>query len=357
MHDVAIAGGGPAGLAAAIRAAQRGFRTVLFERSHAVPDKACGEGLMPSGARELERLGIRIAQDRCAPFRGIRYLQEDGTVLEARFGTESGIGIRRTALGEALRDRALASGVDLRHGTVTGATALPGCVELRTDAGAAEARLLIAADGLHSPLRRAAGLDLPQPGRAPVRYGIRRHFALPPWTDFVEVHWAEGVEAYVTPVGPRSVNVAFLREGETKDRFEELLGRFPSLRERIGDAGAASEVRGAGPLLQRVRARAGERLALIGDAAGYVDAITGQGLSLAFAASAVLMEALPDDLSTDLRPALQRYEAGVRARWLRYALPAHALVALSRRPGLRRSALRSIARFPLAFGVVVRIVE
>src|SRR6267143_606772 len=156
MHDVAIAGGGPAGLAAAIRAAQRGFRTVLFERSHAVPDKACGEGLMPSGVRELERLGIRIAQDRCAPFRGIRYLQEDGTVLEARFGTESGIGIRRMALGEALRDRALASGVDVRHCTVIGATALPGCIELQTDAGAAQARLLIAADGLHSPLRRSA---------------------------------------------------------------------------------------------------------------------------------------------------------------------------------------------------------
>ena len=62
---MAIAGGGPAGLAAAIRAAQHGFRTVVFERSEAVPDKACGEGLMPSGARELERLGIRIAQDRC----------------------------------------------------------------------------------------------------------------------------------------------------------------------------------------------------------------------------------------------------------------------------------------------------
>ena len=356
MHDVAIAGGGPAGLAAAIRAAQRGFRTVVFERSDAVPDKACGEGLMPSGARELERLGIRIAQDRCAPFRGIRYLQEDGTVLEARFGTETGIGIRRTALGEALRDRALASGVDLRHGTVTGATALPDCVELRTDAGAAEARLLIAADGLHSPLRRAAGLELPQ-GPAPVRYGVRRHFALPPWTDFVEVHWAGGVEAYVTPVGPRSVNVAFLRDGETKNSFEELLGRFPALRERIGEAGAESEVRGAGPLLQRVRARSGERLVLIGDAAGYVDAITGQGLSLAFAASAVLMEALPDDLSADLRPAFERYEAGVRARWLRYALPAHALVALSRRPRLRRSGLRSMARFPSAFGVVVRIVD
>jgi len=78
--------------------------------------------------------------------------------------------------------------VDLRHGTVTGATALPDCVELQTDAGAAKARLLIAADGLHSPLRRAAGLELPQ-APAPVRYGIRRHFALPPWTDFVEVHW------------------------------------------------------------------------------------------------------------------------------------------------------------------------
>jgi flavin-dependent dehydrogenase len=356
MHDVAIAGGGPAGLAAAIRAAQRGFRTVLFERGGAIPDKACGEGLMPSGVRELERLGAPIAGDLCSPFRGIRYVQEDGTILEARFAAQPGIGIRRTTLAQALRHRALACGADLRPGTVAGFRALSGCVELQVDGAILPARFLIAADGLHSPLRKAAGLEVPQV-RAHLRYGIRRHFALPPWSDFVEVYWTEGVEAYVTPVGPRSVNVAFLRAREATEDFDGLLARFPSLREKIGEAASASELRGAGPLLQRVRARWSERLALIGDAAGYVDAITGQGLSLAFAASAILMQSLPDDLSADLRPALRRYAIGVRAPWLRYALPAHGLVALSRRPALRRAALRSIASIPGAFAALVRLVE
>ena len=115
-------------------------------------------------------------------------------------------------------------------------------------------------------------------------------------------------------------------------------------------------MRGAGPLLQRVRARHGNRLALVGDAAGYVDAITGQGLSLAFAASALLMDALPSDLSQDLAPSLRKYDASVQKRWLRYAVPAHALVALSRRPTLRRRAIRSAAALPGAFGAVVRVV-
>lgn len=355
MQEVVIAGGGPAGLGAAIRSAQRGFRTVLFERSGPVPDKACGEGLMPAGARELERLGVRIPEDRCARFRGIRYLQEDGTVLEARFRNGAGLGIRRTALEDALRERALACGAELRAGAVLAARARGDRVELDTASGALEARLLIAADGLHSALRRAAGLELAR-AEGPLRFGLRRHFELPPWTDLVEVHWEAGVEAYVTPVSPRTVNVAFLRERGGSEDFDALLRRFPLLRERVAGAPPSSETRGAGPLLQRVRAVWAERLALIGDAAGYVDAITGQGLSLAFAASGLLMEELPDDLSGDLGPALRRYGERLRPRWLAYALPAGALVALSRRPALRRAAFRTLRAVPGAFGALVRAV-
>lgn len=354
MQDVVIAGGGPAGLGAAIRSAERGFRTLVLERSAAVPDKACGEGLMPAGVRELGRLGVRIPDERCARFAGIRYLQEDGTVLEARFKGGTGLGIRRTTLAEALRERAIAGGAELRQGTVLGARVHGDRVELTTASGGVEARLLIAADGLHSPLRRAAGLEGKPEG--PVRFGLRRHFELPPWTDLVEVYWAAGVEAYVTPVSPRTVNVAFLRDGEGGEDFDALLERFPRLRGRLGDAPAGSATRGAGPLSQPVRAVWSDRLALIGDAAGYVDAITGQGLSLAFAASSLLMQALPDDLSADLRPALRLYGARLRPRWLAYALPARALVALSGRPGLRRGAFRALAAVPGGFGALVRAV-
>ena len=355
MHDVVIAGGGPAGLAAAIQSARRGFRTLVLERSEAIPDKACGEGLMPRGAGELDRLGVRVPDDRCAPFRGIRYLQEDGTILEARFRGRPGVGIRRTALVEALREAAVSAGVEVRRGSVVSARARGDVIDVETDAGRIEARLVIAADGLHSPLRRAAGLE-GAGGSGSMRFGVRRHFALAPWTDLVEVHWAPGIEAYVTPVGPRTVNVALLRDRDAPGEFADLLASFPRLSARLEGAPFESAVRGAGPLLQRARARWAARLALVGDAAGYVDAITGQGLSLAFAASAVLMETLPDDLSADLSPFLRRYDKRLRSRWLAYSLPAAALVALSRRPGLRRSALRALGAVPGGFSTLVRAV-
>lgn len=351
IADVVIAGGGPAGLAAAIRSAQRGFRTVLFERNEAPVDKACGEGLMPAGARELATLGARIPEG--ARFRGIRYLQEDGSSIEARFRGGDGIGLRRLDLSAALRDRAQQCGAALRRGSVIEARADGDRIEIGTDAGALSARLLVAADGLHSPLRRAAGLE-GAPSGAPARYGIRRHFALAPWTDLVEVYWAPRLEAYVTPVGSGSVNVAFLCAGG--GRFEDLLERFPLLRRRLGPATPLSETRGAGPLLHRVRARHAGRLALLGDAAGYVDAITGQGLSLAFSASALLFEALPPDLGQDLAPALRRYDRELCSRFRRYALPAQALLWLSRHPSLRSSALRAVSRVPGMFDTLLRVV-
>ena len=348
MIDVLVAGGGPAGLAVAIRAAARGFRTVVLERAAGVPDKACGEGLMPAGLRELQSLGaleLIAARDR-APFRGIRYLQEDGSAVEGRFRGGDGMGIRRTALSAALWARAAAAGAEVRRGSIRAARAGGGEIVAHTDDGPLHARLLVAADGLHSPLRRAAGLEQPAP--AARRFGLRQHFALAPWSDLVEVHWAEGAEAYVTPVAADAVNVAFLWSGAGRT-FEEQVRRFPALESRLRGAGATSDARGAGPLEQRVRTRGGDRLALVGDAAGYVDAITGQGLSLAFGAASLLIAALPDDLSQDLAPALRRYDRSLRGRWLRYALPARALLALASRPALRRGALRTAGRFPALF--------
>ena len=356
MIDLVIAGGGPAGLATALHAARRGLHAVVFERQGDAPDKACGEGLMPEGLREIEALGVLawLGQDERAPFHGIRYLQE-GLVLEARFRGGSGLGIRRTALSRALRKAALAAGAELRRGTVTAVRSEGDRALLETSEGPLEARLAVAADGLHSPLRRAAGLAGPAQG--PARFGLRRHFSLRPWADLVEVYWTAGAEAYVTPVGPATVNLAFLWErGAADSDFSALLARFPALRDRVGDAPSESETRGAGPLYQPVRAVASGRLALVGDAAGYVDAITGQGLSLAFTSAALLVGALPPGLAADLRPALLAYQSALRARFRRYALPARALLALSRKPRLRALALRAVARLPGAFPALVHAV-
>lgn len=364
MLDLLIAGGGPAGLSVAIRAAQAGLRAAVVERSGAAPDKACGEGLMPAGVRELAALGAReaIPRDSCHRLAGIRYLQEGGASVEARFRGGEGLGIRRTALSAALEARARALGAEVRRATVRGFRALPDRVVAQLDGSEVEARLLVAADGLQSPLRAQAGLALDGAGAAARRYGLRRHFAAAPWSDFVEVHWAEGLECYVTPVGPASVNVAFLWEaglvGPERVSFDALLARFPDVGRRLEGAAVESETRGSGPLLRPARARAGARLALAGDAAGYVDAITGQGLSLAFASARLLVEELPRPLG-DASPevALRRYDRALRRAFLRYALPARGLLALARRPRLRRAALSFLGRAPPLFRLILAAVE
>lgn len=356
IWDVAICGGGPAGLAAAVHAARAGFSTVVLERSAGAPDKACGEGLMPRGLEALEKLGAleHLARDECAPFHGIRYVQEDGGAMEARFRRGSGLGVRRTALSAAVQRQARGAGAELRTAAVRAISDRG----IETDGGLVEARLVVAADGLNSAIRRAAGLELPARGQR--RFGVRRHLRVEPWSDLVEVHWSDGAEAYVTPVGPRCVNVAFLWEEEAlaeKAPFEALLARFPALRQRVRDATVESEARGAGPLSRSVKARSAPRLALVGDAAGYVDAITGQGLSLAFTSAERLVRALPRNLAEpELTRGLRRYDRSLRNDWLRYALPARGLLALARRPALRRRALSLLERHPFWFSLLLRAV-
>ena len=176
--DVAIVGGGPAGLAVAIHAARRGFSTVVFDRQALPADKACGEGLTPPGLRELEALGARqyLTPADCTPMLGIRYIQEDGTQVSGRFTPGPGLAIRRTALAAALTRTAREAGVELRDRCgVAQVLRTPERVHLTTAAGdAVEARLLVAADGLASPLRQAQGLDRPTGPQASRRFGLRQ---------------------------------------------------------------------------------------------------------------------------------------------------------------------------------------
>ncbi|AGC48497.1 Monooxygenase, FAD-binding protein [Myxococcus stipitatus DSM 14675] len=360
-YDVAVVGGGPAGLAVATHATMRGLNTVVLERAAFPADKACGEGLMPTGLAALERLGALSHLDRAdsAPFVGIRYVQEDGSTAEGLLPGPGGLGVRRVALAKALVSRAREVGVELRERTQVlshrrGETA----VTLETAEGPVEARMLVAADGLGSPLRRAEGLEVDAQG--PRRFGLRRHFQLPPWSPFVEVHFAEGVEAYVTPAGSRRVGLAFLWEDggvEGRVAFDTLLARFPRLAERLLVAPPDSQVRGAGPLARVARVRVADRFALVGDAAGYVDALTGEGLSLAFACAESLGTLLPDALAKGAtRDVLRPYELRFQQVFRKYAWATRALLVLARRPGLRRPLVRLLGRNPWMFERILRAV-
>src|SRR5690242_11335965 len=99
LLDVAVIGAGPAGLAAAIESARRGLRVAVFERRAEPVDKACGEGVMPPGVQALETLGVRsrLRAHECTEFRGIRYIDMDGTTAEGMLPT-AGLAVRRVAL-------------------------------------------------------------------------------------------------------------------------------------------------------------------------------------------------------------------------------------------------------------------
>jgi flavin-dependent dehydrogenase len=341
--DLAIVGGGPAGLATAIEARLAGLSATVLDRGRPPLDKACGEGLMPDAASRLAALGVAVCG---RPFRGIRYL-DGATIAQGTFPGPPGLGVRRTELHAALVRRAEEVGVDLRWGSVATGLCVAG---VDTAGGAVPARFVVGADGLNSRLRRWAGLDLPEAGAQsapPRRFGVRRHYAVAPWSDFVDVLWGRRAEAYVTPVAVDEVGVAILWSGEARG-FDDLLPRFPELAERLAGAPPTSRDRGAGPFRQRARSVVRGNVALVGDASGYLDAITGEGLAVAFHQARALVAAI---VAGDL----PSYAAAHRRIGRLPGAITGLVLALERRPALRRRAIRALAAEPALFSRLLGI--
>jgi flavin-dependent dehydrogenase len=355
IRDAVVVGAGPAGLAFAAFAAGSGLDVVVLERRKGPLDKACGEGLLPAGVRALAPLGILEAipaRERSA-LRAIRWIDAAAGEARLELPAPGGVAIRRTALSAALLAGAREAGAEVVQGApVVAHRRTADAIVAAGPFGEIRARVLVAADGLGSPTRRREGLA--RPPRAPPRYGIRRHFAVAPWSEDVEVHFGDRAEAYVWPSGPERVGVAFLYEPGVVGDTRRLLERFPAVAWRVAGAAEASAPRGAGPFGQSARARVANRLVLLGDAAGYVDAITGEGLSLAFGCAADLASLLPGALSRGADAgALRPYDAAWRRRFLPYAAWTRVLLALARRPALRRRVLALAAARPRPFERVV----
>jgi flavin-dependent dehydrogenase len=332
--DVLVIGGGPAGLAAAIAARRHGFRVMLADPAHPPIDKACGEGLMPDALSALAALEVPLPAAMGRPFRGIRFLDGEMSV-EAGFGRSCGLAARRTELHQALAESAAQAGVELRWGTAVRGLTPDGAV---LDDAPVSCRWLIGADGGASRVRKWAGFKVWE--RRP-RYGFRRHYQAAPWTDMVEVHWGPGFQIYVAPIGPREVGIALLCR-DPGLRIDGALEFLPGLAARLAGGPHLSLERGGISAMRRLPSVTQGHIALIGDASGAVDAITGQGMCLSFRQALALADSLA---AGDL----EGYEIAHRRILQRPRWMANFLLLLDRHPRARAEVMRGFERHPGLF--------
>jgi flavin-dependent dehydrogenase len=334
--DVFVIGGGPAGLAAAIAARQQGLRVLVADGARPPIDKACGEVLMPDAITALGALGIFLPRADRSTLRGVRFVGS-GVSAEATFPSDiSAVSIRRTVLHRIMAERAASLGVGLLwQSTVTGIRG----DEVRLGDRAIRTSWIVGADGANSRVRRWA--DLEAYSHSKLRYAFRRHYRVAPWNDRMEIHWGKRCQGYATAVNNDQVCVAIASPNPDL-RLESALAEFPELGARLRGAESTSVERGAISANRTLRRVWKKNVALVGDASGTVDAITGEGLGLAFSQALALANCLKANT-------LVGYQAAHRRLALRPSLMARLMLTLDGRPIVQQRTLQVFRKHPEIF--------
>jgi flavin-dependent dehydrogenase len=202
------------------------------------------------------------------------------------------------------------------------------------------ARWVIGADGGSSRVRKWIGLEAG--ARNTMRFATRRHYRVRPWSEYMEIYWGHETQAYVTPISPEEVCVVIMAETKWASGFDSALRDQPHLRERLKGAELASRERGAVSEALRLKHVFRGNVALLGDASGSVDAITGEGLRLAFRQSAILAEAMRRGDLASYAVAHQRLAR--RPLWM-----GSLMLQFGKRAGLRERTMRILAKRPELF--------
>lgn len=339
--EVVIVGAGPAGIATAIAAAQKGVSVTVLDSRKPPIDKPCGEGLLPEAVEALGKVGISLNSDIAFPFSGIRFCDETSS---ATAGISSGqaFGLRRTKLHQLLTERALKAGVAFYWGARISNLSSRGVTANGTFF---PCKWLVGADGQNSAVRQWAKLGSHRYRRS--RFGFRRHYPVRPWTDAVEVHWGRGCQLFATPTGANDVCIAVL-SNNAHLRIDEALDLFPGVAQRLRGAVPTESEGGAITALGRARAVACGNVALVGDASCSIDGIAGQGLSLGLQEAVCLGEALA-------RNDLDSYEAAHRRITTTAVRMTRLLLLMARSSVIRAKTLRLFASQPVLFSKMMSI--
>ena len=311
--EVLVTGGGPAGAATAALLACAGRDVLLLEKGGLRREKPCGEYYSPGVVDALRRLGAleAVTREEHARLDGMRIGTEMAGFLLSypyRGRDRSALGIRRQILDRVLLEHARACGVRVRATPVIGVVVEGGRVVGVRVRGVGDevlrSRFVVAADGRRSVISRSLGLDLRV--RWPQRLGLATHYAgddeLGP---FGEMHVGEGSYCGLAPVGGGLVSVGLVvalgekPAGEATERFfERRLAELPGAARALSGAERVGPVRGIGPMARKVRRPAGPGYLLVGDAAGFLDPFTGEGVHRALRGAELAAEAIEGALRT-----------------------------------------------------------
>jgi flavin-dependent dehydrogenase len=284
---------------------------------------------------------VEISSEDGARIRGIRFLDNDNAAA-ADFASGAGMAVRRTVLHKRLVSRAAELGVEMIWGAKR-VSLDAGCPVV--DGSKISSRFIVGADGLKSTFRDQAGLSAVR--YQATRFGFRRHFQTLPWSNYVEIYWGRKAQIFLAPTGMREVALAVL-SANAKTRIADSLEEFPELRDWLKSSTSTSSERGAITVFRRLRRVTCGNIALIGDASGSVDSITGQGMCLAFRQALALADSIEEGSLKDYQ---QRHEVINR----RARVMTRLMLLLARYPRLRRRALCVFASEPDLFAKLLAI--
>lgn len=367
--DVVVVGGGPVGATLAMLLARAGRRVTVVEKATLPRDKPCGEGLMPSGVKVLAGLGIDLVAEGFPPVGGVRYRLASGRSVRGDLLSGHGCGVRRTRLDPLLAARAAAtSGVTF----LTGCAALGlqtdrECVRLDTQHGELKARVLVGADGLRSPVAGWLGWATSEgrQERAP-RHGLVGHLAVlgRQIPDEIVISLLGDVEVYAAPSGHDEVLVAVLgSRGRLRQAGRTVVESYRAAVERahpeLAGAPLAGRVWGAGPFRTSPRTVGEGRAFLVGDAAGFLDPLTGDGIAAGLVQAETLCRQLGarTDLAAqaEVEGAAASYRRSRARQWRRRRMVTSLALGLTGSPALARRAMAGVSRRPAALQALLEV--